>query len=400
MSHETLKTRATGAAQRAFGDDWSADGWAVAPGRIELIGNHIDYNGGPVLAGAIDRVLVLGSGPGLSPQEITLLASDVSREPATINPLTLMNWQAEQRDRGPVVYVKGILAALLARGIPFRTGVTLAAAGDIPRGFGVSSSAAFCLATILALTVDEIDPGEMVAIAREAEHRAGSPVGAMDQSASLAGEIILFDGTDNSFTRITPELGDHVFAIANSGVDRSLRRSSYGTRVDESEIARSRIESIFGLELPNLASVESHWDELQPTIDDHLSPTLLKRIRHVVTETRRVHEAVHAIEDCDWRKFGELMNASGESSARDYEISHSDVEQIVAILRHQDGVLGARMMGGGEGGPALALLHKDAVSEVSTALQEQFYASRPLKPKSDKAFQVCTFGRGAHREPA
>jgi galactokinase len=91
------------------------------------------------------------------------------------------------------------------------------------------------------------------------------------------------------------------------------------------------------------------------------------------------------------------MNASGESSASDYEISHPEVEMLVHLLRQQEGVVGARMMGGGEGGPALALIHRDAVDDVSARLSSDFYATRSLKKGGDP-FQVCTFGPGAHRE--
>jgi galactokinase len=311
--------------------------------------------------------------------------------------MTLGDWRASKGDRGPIVYVKGIIASLTARGIPFRTGVGLTIAGDIPRGFGVSSSAAFCLATILALTIDELDPREMVEIARDAEHRAGSPVGAMDQSASVAGDVILFDGRDNSFSQLTPDLGDYLFAIAGSGVDRSLRTSSYGTRVKESERARRIIADAYGLSLPSLAALEPEWDRIRPTLNDHLDPTLVRRVRHVVTETRRVEQAVETLRAGDWRRFGELMNASGESSATDYEISHPEVEKLVALLRQQDGVVGARMMGGGEGGPALALLHRDAIDHVATELDRSFYAGRSMK-RAGSQFQVCTFGPGAHRE--
>lgn len=236
--HDDLRSRAESAGRDAFGPGWSPDGWSVAPGRIELIGNHIDYNGGPVLAAAIDRVLVMAAGPIDDPRSIALVAPDTGESVTSFPPMTLGEWHATMEDHGPVVYVKGIVAALASRDIPFRSGVGLAVAGNIPPGFGMSSSAAFCLATILALTADDIDPYEMVSIARDAEHRAGSPVGAMDQSASVAGYLIRFDGRDNSFERIEPDLGDLVFAVADSGVDRSLRTSSYGTRVQEAEDAR------------------------------------------------------------------------------------------------------------------------------------------------------------------
>lgn len=398
MNHSDLRQRAIQAGRNAFGDDWTVDGWSVAPGRIELIGNHTDYNGGPVLAGAIDRVMVMASGPIAETNQIGLIAGDLSSPLARCTPANLEGWRSGPRDRGPIVYVKGIVAALLARGIPVRTGIGLAVVGDIPPGFGMSSSAALCLATILALTADEIDKYNMVAIAREAEHRAGAMVGAMDQSASLAGGIIAFDGRDNTFQQIEPHLGDLVFAVADSGVNRSLRTSSYGTRVREGEEARQALQDEYGFELPNLAAAADYWMDIEPTLTARLSPTLAKRVRHVVTETLRVREAEIAVRESDWAEFGRLMDASGRSSALDYEISHPVVEELVAHLRQQPGVLGARMMGGGEGGPALVLMDRAVESAVRESL-EPFYKRHPIK-RPERAFYTCTFGPGAHREPA
>lgn len=397
MNHQQLKDHARQAAGRAFGAVWQFDGWAVAPGRIELIGNHIDYNGGPVLAGAIDRVLVIGTGAIDSHRDIAIVAADVSDQPIVFDTMSLGDWHGSEQDHGPVVYIKGVVAALSARGIPFRTGVGLAIAGDIPRGFGVSSSAALCVATILALTIDTIDPMEMVAIAREAEHRAGSPVGAMDQSASVAGHVILFHGQDNTFEQLTPDLGDHVFVLASSGVDRSLRASNYGERVRESSEALRIINETFGFDLPSLAAFTPFWAEHEVILPSRLEPTLFRRLRHVVTEIRRVEEAVKTLTSGELDRFGLLMNASGVSSAKDYAISHPEVETLVNLLRETDGVLGARMMGGGEGGPALALIRKDATHDVANKLERDFYASRSI---SGEPFQVCTFGSGAHREDA
>lgn len=394
--HDELKRRVEEHGRAAFGASWMSDGWTIAPGRIELIGNHIDYNGGPVLAAAIDRVIVMGSGPLEDPRQIALIAPDVSGEAASFAPLELGDWHSSDADTGPTVYVKGVVASLMARDVPIRTGVGLSTVGNIPPGFGMSSSAALCLATILALTVDEMEPPEMVAIAREAEHRAGSPVGAMDQSASAAGDLIVFDGRDNSYRQIRPDLDGYVFAVADSGVDRSLRTSSYRERVEESEEARKRLAMTFDLYLPNLAALAQYWDEVEPRIDGHLTETLVKRARHVVTETLRVQLAERAASEGDWESFGRLMNESGTSSAVDYEISHPVVEELVGTLSQQDGVLGARMMGGGEGGPALVLLRRDAVESVREALNARFYANHEVR--GAQPFQVCSFGPGAHRE--
>src|SRR5699024_3809314 len=120
------------------------------------------------------------------------------------------------------------------------------------------------------------------------------------------------------------------------------------------------------------------------------------RARHIVTETRRVNEAEQALKAEDWSTFGILMTESGKSSANDYDISHPVVEELVAHLRNQDGVLGARMMGGGNGGPALVLIKRDAVYSVRKSL-DSYYAKHPIK-HPDRAFYTCTFGPGAHRE--
>jgi galactokinase len=397
--HHDLKDRAIAAARSALGPAWEPERWTIAPGRIELIGNHIDYNGGPVLAGAIDSVIVVGMGPSNHPQDIQVVTPDVSSETSEVHPNTIGAWHATDDDTGPVVYVKGIVAALNARDIPFRTGVALAVAGNIPPGFGMSSSAAFCVASIMTLAEHELSPGDIVAIAREAEHRAGSPVGAMDQSASVAGGVILFDGTDASYTRIDPELGDYVFAVADSGVDRALRTSSYGTRVQESNEARVIIGRALDADLTSLAAIsDDQWHFVESSLKGRLGDRLLRRVRHVVSETRRVRDAEKALRASDWRAFGNLMNASGNSSAGDYEISHPRVEELVHELRGIDGVIGARMMGGGEGGPALALLHRDAAERVADALDRGFYARHHLRGDESR-FQICVFGPGAHREP-
>lgn len=396
MTHDQLKARAIRAGTRAWRESWEAESWTVAPGRIELIGNHTDYNGGPVLAGAIDRLMVMAVGSLEDATAVGVAAADVRSKPMEFRPVDLVDWHASPSDRGPAVYIKGIIAALMSRGIPVRSGVGLAVAGDIPPGFGMSSSAALCLAGILALTADEIEPYEMVAIAREAEHRAGAMVGAMDQSASLAGGVIRFDGRDNTFTHIEPDLGDLVFAVADSGVKRSLRTSAYGTRVKETEEARVRLQEAYGLELQSLAALTPYWDDVLPTINQHLSNTLIQRVRHIVTETKRVDAAEAAVRESDWVRFGALMDASGQSSAGDYDISHPVVEALVAHIQSQEGVLGARMMGGGNGGPALVLLESAAVDSVRESLTG-FYAIHPIK-NPNRAFYTCSFGPGAHRE--
>lgn len=392
-----LASRAREAGSRAFGSDWTPNRVSIAPGRLELIGNHVDYNGGRVIAAAIDRVLLGLIGDLDVDGGLRVVLPDVDEDVDRLDLGELHGWRASEADSGSAVYIRGVIASLLERDIGVRGNVAMSIVGDIPAGFGMSSSAALCVAVINALSTVELAPLDIVSIAREAEHRAGSPVGAMDQSASVGGNVILFDGATNTFRAMQPDLGDHVFAVAGSGVDRSLRTSSYGDRVKESEAARATLEDAIGLDLPTLADVAPHWNVIEERARQDLDDLLFRRARHVATECLRVDRAVTALDRSDWQTFGQLMNASGESSAHDYEISHPDVEALVGILRGQPGVLGARMMGGGEGGPALALLDRQAVGAVRAALEEGFYRERAIDVST--AFEVCRFGPGAQIEP-
>lgn len=378
----------------AFGAGWTPDRWAIAPGRLELLGNHVDYNGGLVLAAAVDRAVMVGISADPNGAGLTILAGDVSPEAVTVEPDRAAGWRSDSSESGPEDYALGLLAAFRERDIPVISGGQVVVAGDVPLGFGMSSSAALCVALALALSERDLDQAAIVAIAREAEHRAGSPVGAMDQSASVAGGVVLFDGADASLRRLEPDLGDRVFAVADSGVHHAIGSSAYPARVRESETALARIRERALPELDALGSLRPDtWAALRDRHPDLLDATLTGRVEHVVTEVARVREGVEAIEHGDWTRFGTLMTESGQSSAGAYEISHPRVEELVADLTAMPGVLGARMMGGGEGGPALALLESDAMPNVAAALDRGYFSRYPSSNR--ERFQVCAFGRGA-----
>lgn len=390
--------RAVRAARGAFGPDWKPDGVAIAPGRIELLGNHVDYNGGPVLAAAIDRFIVVAiareSGRG---QTVRAIAADAPDEAAaTLDADALASWRNPSPPPRSLDYVRGLLAGLQARdrsSLAPRLPASIAIAGDVPIGFGISSSAALCVSLALALADGFSAPEEVVLLAQEAEHRAGTPCGTMDQSASISGGVIAFDGATLGVERLSPRLGDLVFAVADSGVKRSLGSSSYPLRVEESrqalELARERL----GEAIPHLAAItQEQLDALDR--DDVLPEPLLKRVRHVVEETARVAAGRAAMIAGDWPRFGQLMTASGRSSATLYEISHPRVEELVAEALSVEGTLGARMMGGGEGGAALALISCDAVPQLEETLRAGYYARHGMADR-DGLIHICAFAPGA-----
>src|SRR5918995_3161977 len=324
--------RAVRAGREAFGPAWTPNGIAVAPGRIELLGNHVDYNGGPVLAAAIDRFIVVAVAmdPGRE-QTVRAVAADAPDEAVeTLDARALAGWRNASPPPRALDYVRGLLAGLQA---PERSSLTdrlpasIAIAGDVPIGFGVSSSAALCVSLALALAEGFSAPEEIVLLAQEAEHRAGTPCGTMDQSASVAGGVIAFDGATLGVERLAPSLGELVFAVADSGVERSLSTSSYPLRVGESRQALELARRQLGVTAPHLAAItQGQLDALERA--KTLPEPLLKRVRHVVEETARVAEGRAAMVAGDWTRFGHLMSDSGRSSASLYEISHPRVEEL------------------------------------------------------------------------
>ncbi len=196
-------------------------------------------------------------------------------------------------------------------------------------------------------------------------------------------ELIVLARTE-SFSAVWPELAREV--------DARVRLT------ETAEEVRAAAEALGG-EVPHLATLSE--DDLarltagpSPVLTDHLAA----RVRHIVTETRRVEAGVEALRRGDWPAFGRLMTASGRSSATDYDVSHPRVEQLVAEALAVDGVLGARMMGGGGGGTALALLRRHRLAALETALRAGYYSRHGMADRPG-LIQPCAFAEGAKREP-
>lgn len=401
MPHDATSPtkRATQTGTAVFGAGFQPSEFATAPGRLELLGNHVDYNGGLVLAGAIEQSVVVAISPTGQPGQIDVVARDVSDDVVSLRIADLVNWQKTDGETGPADFARGVIASLLGRQLAVRDSLQVVISGDVPLGFGMSSSAALCVALVLAFSEAELSPTERVVIAQEGEHRTGSPCGAMDQSASVAGGVILFDGRDTSFSAMTPDLGDLAFVVADSGITHALGTSSYPVRVQESRQALAALNGLGAHLLPSLGELTpEQWNGLREAFLDAQGPVLTRRVDHVVTEIERVRDGVAAVEASDWARFGALMSASGASSNDAYEISHPVVEELVALLRSQPGVLGARMMGGGEGGPALALVERYAVNDLRTTLEADYFRRHPSHLNGER-LQVAAFGPGARLLP-
>jgi galactokinase len=218
---------------------------------------------------------------------------------------------------------------------------------------------------------------DLVYDAQAAENWTGVPCGTMDQSASVFGQVIRYEGPEGSAS-IAPDLGDYCFVVVESRVERTLGTSSYPIRVRECADAVQLLEAHWNRAVGNLAAVTR--DELQGLDSGVLPAPLDARARHIVSEIGRVKSGEAALQMQDWETFGALMNASGASSAGDYAISHPQVEALVEVMQSVPGVAGARMMGGGEGGSTLALMRKDSLAALRTAVASFFASEVEIVP--------------------
>ena len=308
---------------------------AAAPGRVNLLGEHTDYNDGHVLPIAIPQQTTVGMrvGGGAS---ISLHAQSFGR---TVE-FTLDHPPPDQFAR----YVFGCLRVAASAGVHVPA-LQIHVASHVPMGVGLSSSAALEVATLRALRELTAAPWDDVRIAQlaqraEIEH-AGVRCGIMDQmAASLAGTAqALWLDTRTLERRLVPLPGGSEILVLHSGIERELAASGYNARRAECERAA---------QLLGLASLR---DIADPAAAQPLPEPLRRRVRHVLTENARVLQALGA----DPAQFGALMNASHASMRDDYEVSHPQLDRLVALLQANQDVYGARLTGGGFGGACVAL---------------------------------------------
>ncbi|MDQ6804715.1 MAG: galactokinase [Actinomycetota bacterium] len=334
------------------GDPGTSRVMAFAPGRANLIGEHTDYNDGLSLPFAIEQGVRV-SAERRDGDEIVAVARDLGEEKSF--PLS----GAEKRSTGRWTdFVRGTVGELTAAGFRLR-GARLEISGDVPRGAGLSSSAAIEVALSLALLgVSGIpEPEDRVALARLCSRVendwVGAHTGLLDQLASLFGaheQALRIDFRTLEIRPVPLRLGDWKLVTVPSGETHSLAASGYNQRREEAERARRKLglESLRDARIEDLAGLPDPLD---------------RRVRHVIEENARVKATVGALECGDLAEVGRLLNASHASLRDLYDSSTDAVERTVRRLR-EAGAAGARMMGGGFGGDVLALLPPDtAVAE-------------------------------------
>jgi len=341
---------------------------AYAPGRVEILGNHTDYNEGFVLSAAID----LGVGLALSPAggaACTVQALDIPEEICFDLPVT-----SPAKQPLWVNYVRGVVNKLGALG-RIEPGFQATFAGDIPMGAGLSSSAALEIAAALALCrLYKISaaPLALAKICQAAENDfTGAHCGLLDQISSLFGQdhALVFSDFRTLAVETVPLAAEICFLLVDTCVKHSLVASAYNERRAQCERASAFFASVLDHPVTALRDVsKDEWNVFAVRLD----PITARRAAHVIEENTRVLEANRLLRSGNVRAFGELMYQSHHSSRTNFENSCSELDFIVAQARMLPRVLGARLSGGGFGGSVVLMLHPCDVDAVGQTLASAY----------------------------
>jgi len=335
-----------------------------APGRVNLIGEHTDYNDGFVLPIAIDRCTLAAFAPS-DGRRVNLASLQQEGAEAQFD----LDAKIEKGSPKWANYPKGVAAGLVGAGVELAA-MDILFDSDVPIGGGLSSSASLEVSAALAMLSAagaEIDDYELAKICRKAEHEfAGTPCGIMDQAISVMGRprrALLLDCRDGSYRQIPFDNPDLVVLVADTKVKHDLTDGGYAARRDQccSAAAKLGVNMLRDADLDMIAAAD-------------LTDKERIRARHVVSEIDRTLKAVAAMEAGDYASFGELMYASHASLRDDYEVSCEELDAIVAQASGLEGVYGARMTGGGFGGCAIVLVEADRADEISASITEQYTA--------------------------
>ncbi|HEY0657716.1 MAG TPA: galactokinase [Pyrinomonadaceae bacterium] len=331
-----------------------------APGRVNLIGEHTDYNGGFVLPMAIDKETAVAAA---ARKDRIIRVHSINLEDSGEFDLDAET----EREKGSWLnYVEG-MARLLERAEFKLTGADLLIWSDVPGGAGLSSSAALEMSIGLALSEisgHAVDRTTLALIGQQAEHEfAGAKVGIMDQFVSAnaqAGHALLLDCRSLEFENVPLSTEDVAVVICNTNVKHELASSEYNTRRAECEEG----VKILGKFLPGVKQLRDVSIEEFERYQNELPDVIRRRCRHVITENERTLKAAEALRRNDLTELGRLMWLSHASLRDDYEVSCKELDLLVEIAGKQPSILGARMTGGGFGGSTVNLVERENLLEV------------------------------------
>ncbi len=384
MTQQELKS----AFEKIYGQP--ADGLYFAPGRVNLIGEHTDYNGGYVFPCALSfgTYLLIRKNGGNTVRFRSLNQPDAVEVP--LDKLTT------RLDNSWANYLIGVFAQFIKKGVKIEEGFDILIWGDVPAGAGLSSSASLEVVTAYALN-DQLKTGynrtELALMSQKAEHEfALVNCGIMDQFAAAQGKkdhAIFLNCDTLEFDLVPVKLNGIKVLISNTHSPHKLDSGAYNQRVAECKKAVEQLNKVRPIKY--LAELtEEEFKNIESAITDE---TAKKRARHVVSEVQRTKDAVKALRAGDILQFGKLMNASHVSLRDDYEVTGPELDTMVEEAWKIDGVIGSRMTGGGFGGCTVSLVKDEAIDTFIKNVGSAYEAKIGIKPE----FYIAEIGDGACR---
>ncbi|MEC0202426.1 galactokinase [Paenibacillus lautus] len=361
-----------------------------APGRVNLIGEHLDYNGGYVLPAALEFGTTLIIRPR-DDNKVSFSSTNIPYE-LTISLDEDYGYKSDQWTDYPV----GVITELNKIGCQLSSGYDLLYHGDIPNGAGLSSSASIEVVTayaFLKMEGKETDTVEIAKLSQRVENLfVGVNSGIMDQFAVANGKqdhAILLMCDTLEYELVPFRTGAYKIVISNTNKRRGLVDSKYNERRSECDRALEILQKV----LPALSYLAQLNPDQFVTLQDSIrDETVRRRAQHVVEENQRVHDSVEALKNGDLEAFGQYMNQSHDSLRYLYEVTGDELDALVEEAQRIPGTIGSRMTGAGFGGCTVSLVHEDAVERFIAEVGQQYEARTGLKPD----FYVCGVGQGVH----
>ncbi|PIF69683.1 galactokinase [Flavobacterium sp. 2] len=333
----------------------------LSPGRINIIGEHIDYNDGYVLPAAIDKVICFALEKNNS-KKSKIIAIDLNEE-FEID----LTQEVKLNDIVWTNYIRGVIKQLQDNGFSFE-GFNCAFSSNIPVGSGLSSSAAlecgmiFGIKQLFDLKIEKVD---IALLGQKAEHWVGINCGIMDQFSSVLGlenKVIQLDCNTLDYHYHNADFKDYSLVLFDSNVKHSLFTSEYNTRRIECEQGLSTIKSHF----PEVKSFRNCTEEQLLSIQDKMNETVFKRVHYVVKEINRVIKACEALDKGNIEELGQLLFETHYGLSQEYEVSCAELDMLVDTAKADNNIIGSRLMGGGFGGCTINLIKKGHENEVKS----------------------------------
>jgi galactokinase len=333
-----------------------------SPGRINLIGEHVDYNDGFVMPAAIDKGVVFAVAPNhTSRLRVHSIDMDSDIE---------VELNAIEKQEGWPNYILGVVDQFQQRGLPVK-GFDVVFGGNLPSGAGLSSSAAVeCgLATALNTIFDlKLDRVAIALLSQKAEHTfPGVNCGIMDQFANMMGEkdhVLLLDCTTLDYKALPLQLNGHVIMLINSKVSHSLASGEYNIRRQQCETGLALLQQYY----PGAKSFRGITPEQVQQVEAHLDTDVYRRCLYVTEEIQRTQTAAGLLQQHKLHEFGQLMFATHEGLSKLYDVSCEELDFLVEQARKHKGIIGSRLMGGGFGGCTINIVEEEQATAIAAAI--------------------------------